>query len=344
MSYSALLDQDPSRFNDLALELFRHQARNNSVYEAYLKGIGCDPDHIRSYAEIPTLPISFFRTHRVITEQPILSEVPAKALEPSQNPDDSRQEELIFLSSGSTSETASRHWVPDPQLYTNTFLRGFNQVYGKPEDWTFLFLLPSYLERKGSSLIYMCEELVRRSQQPESGFFLYDHQDLIKRAQLSLSRCQPTMILGVSFALLDLAALKPVGLDQAVVVETGGMKGRRRELVREELHALLKAGLGVSTIHSEYGMTEMLSQAWSTANGRFQCPPWMKIRIRELNDPLSTAAPGAIGAIDVMDLANVHSCAFISTDDVGRQQADGHFEVLGRMDYSDIRGCNLLMA
>jgi len=352
--YPALLDRDldpnSTRFNDLALELFRFQARANPLYASFLAGLGCTPDAVVDANAIPALPISFFRTHTVSVDRwvanpaaadknSVLTGLPGNA--------------LVFTSSGSTSETASRHLVPEPARYEDAFLRGFQRTYGNPADWTFLFLLPAYLEREGSSLIYMCRELAAQSPQPETGFFLNDHETLLQRAVSSLGRQQPTMLLGVSFALLDLAEHSGALLlrnrelpnrELLTVVETGGMKGRRREMVREELHAVLCEGLGVSILHSEYGMTELLSQAWSKGQGRFTCPPWMRVRLRDLNDPLSTAATGSVGAIDVFDLANSRSCAFIATDDLGRMHPDGSFEVLGRLDASDVRGCNLLVS
>ncbi|MBI1192734.1 MAG: acyl transferase [Bacteroidetes bacterium] len=365
--YPALLDQDlapnSSRFNDLALELFRFQAQANPLYARFLKGIGCVPEAVSDVQAIPALPIAFFRTHTVLTAP----WVAATGVSGEGVADTGVSGEgvaalpgrgITFTSSGSTSATASRHYVPDPARYEDAFLRGFQRAYGNPASWTFLFLLPAYLEREGSSLIYMCRELAARSLQPETGFFLHDHEALLQRAVASLARRQPTMLLGVSFALLDLAeqmgADSPansklthfslLNSDLLTVVETGGMKGRRREMLREELHATLCAGLGVSAIHSEYGMTELLSQAWSRGQGRFTCPPWMRVRLRDLNDPLSAAAAGSVGALDVLDLANGHSCAFIATDDLGRMHPDASFEVLGRLDASDVRGCNLLVS
>lgn len=333
-----LVDREPDRFNACALDLFREQSRHNPVYRDYLRGIGFplsdqtatrQIDASLTWSGIPALPIRFFRSHEVITRTP---EGPVE-----EGPI------LTFLSSGSTNDTASRHFVLSPDLYLRSFVRGFERQYGKPENWTMLFLLPSYLEREGSSLVYMCRELASRSLQPESGFFLHNTEELIAQARSSLLRGQPTIILGVTYALLDLAETQPAGLEKVNVVETGGMKGRREELIREEVHDRLSKGLGVPRIHSEYGMTELLSQAWSSGEGLFHPPPWMRIRIRDLSDPLVEAPAGQIGAIDVIDLANAYSCAFVATDDLGRLHADGSFQVLGRMDNSEIRGCNLLL-
>jgi len=335
-------ESEPGLFNDLALELFRHQARHNALYGRFLAGLRCDPAAVCNLEDIPALPIAFFKSHTVLLDAWVAST--------QQKPFPGYGQPLLFRSSGTTALHTSRHWVPDAQAYEEAFLRGFRRAYGDPASWTFLFLLPSYLEREGSSLIYMCRELAARSHQPESGFFLHEHEALLERAASSLRRGQPTLLLGVSFALLDLAGQAPDALgtlpnrNKLTVVETGGMKGRRREMVRDELHDLLCRSYGVSAIHREYGMTELLSQAWSAGKGQFRCPPWMAVRIRDLNDPLSPALPGVVGALDVIDLANAHSCAFIATDDLGRLHPDGSFEVLGRLEASDVRGCNLLVS
>jgi hypothetical protein len=253
--YPALLEQNPERFNELALELFRIQAVNNPVYREFLAGIGCNTGLLSAWQDIPALPISFFRSRDVLT-----------------GVEERKEQALVFRSSGSTASTASRHIVPQPERYRDAFLRGFRLAYGQPAAWTFLFLLPSYLEREGSSLIWMCRELAALSQQPETGFFLYDHEALWQAAELSLSRQQPTMLLGVSFALWDLATenrpLLP-GREHLVVVETGGMKGRRRELLREELHTIICRGLGIDRVHSEYGFR----RPGARAKGGFAVPP-----------------------------------------------------------------------
>ncbi len=339
MNHLDQLTREPHLFNEMALELFRYQALNNALYRDWLEGLGCDPKEVLDINDIPALPIAFFRSQQVQT-RPLyqIEGIPEQA---------TGSEPLVFSSSGSSSQTASRHFVPRPELYRQAFLRAFEQEFGDPGEWAFFFLLPSYLEREGSSLVWMCRELAALSRQPESGFFLNEHLTLMERVSSALKRNQPSMLLGVSFALLDLAESglwNPIHRERLLVVETGGMKGRRRELLREELHARLCSGLGVERILSEYGMTELLSQAWSRGEGRFCCPPWMRVRIRELNDPLSPAKTGALGAIDVLDLANVDSCAFIATDDLGRLHEDGSFEVLGRIDHSDVRGCNLLLS
>jgi hypothetical protein len=315
---------DQQTFRAAALEVFRFQAGAVKVYREYLSALGIDTEQVKEVEEIPFLPIEFFRTHRVIA--------------------DGMEAEEIFESSGTTEGNTSRHYVANVSLYRESLLRGFYARYGSPEDLCILALLPSYLERSGSSLVYMMDHLIRWSKHPDSGFYL---DDLAALAGLLGKRNEdghPTLLLGVSFALLDLAKAHPIPLGENItVMETGGMKGRRKELVRGELHEILCGAFGKKEIHSEYGMTELLSQAYSDGDGIFFCPPWMRVLIRDPNDPLSPAAEGQAGGLNIIDLANRNSCSFIATSDLGRTHPDGSFEVTGRFDHSDTRGCNLLV-
>lgn len=309
-------------FQDIALKVFRFQYDNISVYRAWCEALHVKKQAVEHIDQLPFLPVGFFRTHDVIA--------------------DGMQPQKVFTSSGTTAEASSRHLVADEALYRESFLRSFTRFYGPPDDWTILALLPSYLEREGSSLVYMAKELIERSKDPVSGFYLNELQQLRQKLKaLSRSR-KKTMLLGVTYALLDLAAIGPLTFPELVVMETGGMKGRRREMIKEEVHALLKVAFRTEKIHSEYGMTELLSQAYSAGDGRFYCPPWMKITIRDVNDPLSMLPEGRTGGINVIDLANVYSCSFIAVQDLGKLYTDGSFEVLGRFDHSQIRGCNLM--
>ncbi len=310
-------------FNALALDLFHLHAEKNAVYRAFLEGLKVDHRRIEEVEKIPFLPIGLFRNHDVLLE----------GLKPA----------VTFTSSGTTGTTTSRHLVPWPELYERSFLTSIRQFYGDPKGFRILALLPAYLERAGSSLVYMAEKLIALSGDPLSGTYLYKYQELPEVLKRSEEEQKPTLLLGVTFALLDLAEQFPQPLKSTIMMETGGMKGRRREMVREEVHAKLKKAFGLEQIHSEYGMTELLSQAWSKGDGIYRCPPWMQVRIREVNDPFSRVEHGRTGGIDVIDLANIASCPFISTQDLGRGSSDGSFEVLGRFDHSDLRGCNLLI-
>jgi len=315
--------EHPEPTAELALEVFALQYHQNIVYREFADRLGRNPGTVHTANDIPYLPIELFKTHRILS-----TEAPAGTL-------------LTFRSSGTTGQHTSIHEVAAPALYRTSYMRGFTLCYGRPSQYRILALLPGYLERQDSSLVYMVNGLMQASGHPHNGFYLNNLQEL--RALLEAPVEAHTMLIGVSHALLDLMELGPLKLENTTVMETGGMKGRRRELTREELHAELTAGFGVPHIHSEYGMTELLSQAYSKNSGRFNTPPWMKVRIRDNNDPLSYVKDGRTGAINVMDLANLYSCAFIATADLGRMRADGSFEVLGRMDYSDTRGCNLMV-
>jgi phenylacetate-coenzyme A ligase PaaK-like adenylate-forming protein len=313
----------PEAFNALALELFHLHAERNPVYRGFLNALGRRAADIKEVDQIPCLPISLFRNHHVLLG----------ALEA----------DLQFTSSGTTGAVTSTHHVPYPELYERSFMRSFRAVYGDPAEWRILALLPAYLERTGSSLVYMAEKLIAASGDPLSGTYLYKYAELADVIRRSEAEGKRTLLLGVTFALLDLAEQHPMPLHHTIIMETGGMKGRRPELVREELHQILKDAFWVPAIHSEYGMTELLSQAWSTGDGLYRCPPWMQVRIRDVNDPFTLLPTGRSGGIDVIDLANIASCPFISTQDLGRVHPDGSFEVLGRFDHSQVRGCNLMV-
>lgn len=311
-------------FDALCLEIFQFQARNCSLYAAFLDGLGINPSRVETLDEIPFLPVEFFKSHKIVSKAGV--------------PD------MIFSSSGTTGVQQSRHYVMDMHLYNQSFQKAFDLFYGNPGDWAILALLPSYLEREASSLIYMVDHLIEKSQVQESGYFLYDHDRLHQTLRQLSQKNKKTLLIGVTFALLDFAEQFSLSeFPGLVVMETGGMKGHRKEMIREEVHRVLSASFGKDKIHSEYGMTELLSQAYSKGNGLFSCPPWMKIKIRDTNDPLSLADEGKAGGINVIDLANLYSCSFIATQDLGKIHGDGRFEVLGRFDHSDIRGCNLLV-
>lgn len=312
-------------FEQKALEVFRWQATACTVYKRYLAALNCHPEKVTSLEAIPFLPIELFKSQEVVTG----NFAPA----------------AIFESSGTTGATTSRHYIKDLGLYEKSFRAGFAQFYGDVNDWCILGLLPSYLERSSSSLVYMVQQLIRASGQPESGFYLYDHQQLALTLQRLEKRGQKTLLIGVTYALLDFAAAFPQLLQHTVIMETGGMKGRKKEMVREAVHQQLQAAFGVTAIHSEYGMTELLSQAYASAGGRFYYPGWMKALVREEDDPLRLhiqVERPTTGALNIIDLANLHSCAFIATEDVARLYPDGSFEILGRMDNTDIRGCSLM--
>jgi phenylacetate-coenzyme A ligase PaaK-like adenylate-forming protein len=305
-----------------ALDTFRLQYDQNSLYRQYADALGVRPESVRSLAELPFLPVSFFKTHLVRTGEFI--------------------PEIVFESSGTTGSVTSRHAVKELELYRRSFTAGFERFYGSITDWCVIGLLPSYLERANSSLVLMVHELIGASGHPDSGFYLYEH-GLLKEVLERLERQgQKTLLIGVTFALLDFAGNYSLSLRHTVVMETGGMKGRRKEITREELHAYLKERLGLKAVHAEYGMTELLSQAYSAGEGLFSCPPWMKVLVRSEDDPMEVRTAGE-GLINIIDLANAWSCAFLATEDIGRLRADGRFEVAGRVDNSDIRGCSLLL-
>ena len=310
-------------FNFAALETFRYQAANVLVYKRYLELLGIDIHSINHYSQIPFLPISLFKTQEVIASE--------------------KKSEIVFTSSGTTGMITSQHLVADLTLYEQSFNRAFELTYGSVADYCIVGLLPAYLDRKGSSLVYMVNQMIKKSKHHSSGFYLNQYQELQGLLQSLKDQNQKTILLGVTFALLDMAEQFPLNFPDLIVMETGGMKGRRKEMVRDELHQRLKNGFGVNTIHSEYGMTELLSQAYSKGEGVFCCPPWMKILIREMNDPKQLVPYGITGGVNVIDLANYHSCAFIATQDLGKIHFENHFEIVGRFDNADLRGCNMLV-
>jgi phenylacetate-coenzyme A ligase PaaK-like adenylate-forming protein len=315
---------DPAGFNKTALDIFRFQAGSNPVYKEFISNLGLKPESVLSVDQIPFLPIEVFKEHKVITG----TSTPV----------------AIFESSGTSGSRISRHYVCDISLYEESFLTCFRYFYGDPQDYFIAGLLPSYIEKGNSSLVYMVERLIALSHDKRSRFFLNDNELLLKTLQHVKKESSRVMLIGVSYALLDLAEKYSPDLSGVIVVETGGMKGRRREIIRPELHSILKNGLKISSVNSEYGMTELLSQAWSDRDGLFQVPPWMKILIRETEDPLTILKSNEItGGINIIDLANIDSCSFIATSDLGKLHKDGGFEVLGRFDNSDVRGCNLMV-
>ncbi len=293
------------------------------MYKAFIEGLKIDPAVVIEVEQIPFMPVEFFKSHRVVTH--------------------GAWAEAVFTSSGTTGMITSSHSVADVSWYIESFRMAFKLFYGDIKSYTVLALLPSYLEREGSSLIYMAQDMITESANGDSGFFLYNHRELYNNLLKQKEAGKPTLLIGVTFALLDFVEQYQIEFPELIVMETGGMKGRRKEMIREELHSALCAGFGVSVIHSEYGMTELLSQAYSKGEGIFNCPPWMKIITRDTNDPFTLVEAGKTGGINIIDLANINSCSFIATQDLGKVYQDGSFEVLGRFDNSDIRGCNLLL-
>lgn len=309
--------------NKIALDTFRYQALHCAVYKSFINHLHINPENIVRVEDIPFLPISFFKSHEVMSTD----------LSP----------EIVFSSSGTTGMLQSKHFVSDINMYEQSFNGAFELFYGKIESTCLLALLPSYLERDGSSLIYMVDALLQQSKHPESGYFLHNHSELFEKLKKLQAEGQKVLLIGVTYALLDFIDQYQLDFPELIVMETGGMKGKRKEMVREELHQVLMKGFGVHSIHSEYGMTELLSQAYSPGEGIFNCPPWMKVLLRDTNDPLTLISGKHTGGINIIDLANINSCSFIATQDLGRVYEDGSFEVLGRFDNADIRGCNLLV-
>jgi phenylacetate-coenzyme A ligase PaaK-like adenylate-forming protein len=308
-------------FSSMALKIFRLQHSNLKIYKDFCDRLKINPSDVQDISSIPFLPIQFFKSHKVIL--------------------DNSSPEIVFRSSGTTGTTPSKHYVHDLSLYEKSFIRSFEHAIAKIEDNPILALLPSYLERDGSSLVYMVNELINKSNSPYSGFYLDNIEELKDRLLYLESNKINSLLIGVSYALLDLIEHSSFQLDHVKVMETGGMKGRRKEMIKRELHQRLKKGFGVSSIYSEYGMTELLSQAYSKQDGIFHCPLWMKVMTRDTEDPLSPIE-GKTGALNIIDLVNINSCSFIATQDLGKVYPDGSFEILGRFDDSDIRGCNLM--
>ncbi len=315
--------QSEADFKQATLQVFKHQFENNAVYRSFCDLLYVHPSDITSVDQIPFLPIEFFKSKKILSSTAEIQET--------------------FTSSGTTGSTTSKHLVTDTSWYETSYLKGFEHFYGNIEEYTVLALLPNYLERKGSSLIYMVNDLISRSKQPESGFYLHNLDELAEKLNTLQKQQKKVLLIGVSFALLDLVEKYQFNFNNTIIMETGGMKGRRKELIRKELHAILSNGFGVDKIHSEYGMTELLSQGYSKGNGIFECPPWMHVITRDTEDPLTIQKTGKTGGINVIDLANFNSCSFIATQDLGKVYTDNSFEIIGRFDTSDIRGCNLMV-
>ena len=311
-------------FEKFCFKLLNKHYKLNTVYRSYCDLINRPPESINSIKEIPFLPISFFKTHEIKT----FSEKP----------------KVIFQSSGTTNKTLSKHFLKNTINYKKSFFKSFEMFYGNVSDWTILALLPGYSIKNNSSLIFMVTELIKKTKSEFSGFFFEDYKKLRETLINLESKKQKTILIGVSFALLDFIKTNKLKLEHTTIVETGGMKGNRKELVRKELHEKLCSGFGVEIIHSEYGMTELLSQAYSKKGGKFECPPWMRVFTREIEDPLTVCPPNRIGSLNIIDLANTDSCPFIATEDIGKVDTEGNFEVLGRLDQAEVRGCNLLVS
>ena len=310
-------------FTKVALDVFKYQFENNKTYRSFCDLLNVHPSDINLLAQIPFLPIQFFKSRKILSSNDEIQE--------------------IFTSSGTTGSITSQHFVTDIELYKESYLNGFAHFYGDIKDYVVLALLPNYLERNGSSLVFMVNDLIRKTNQSESGFYLHNLDELTQKLIKLDKNGQKIILIGVSFALLDLIEKHQFSLKNTIIMETGGMKGRRKELVRAELHEVLKNGFGVAKIHSEYGMTELLSQAYSDANGIFKAPPWMKILIRDTEDALTILPNQKPGGINIVDLANYNSCSFIATQDLGKINENGTFEIIGRFDNADIRGCNLMV-
>ena len=315
--------QNNKQFEKIALKVFRFQFENNNVYKEFCELLKVEKGNVKSISEIPFLPIQFFKTHHVVSTNDAIQET--------------------FTSSGTTGMITSKHLVSDRTLYEESYRKAFSQFYGNIEDYAVLALLPSYLDREGSSLIYMVNDLIVSSKNENSNFYLNNYAELISKLKQLDDSGQNVLLIGVTYALLDLIELQKFDLKNTIIMETGGMKGKRKEIIREELHEILCNGFGVESIHSEYGMTELLSQAYSLGNGIFECPNWMQVHIRDTEDALNYLENTKTGGINVIDLANINSCSFIATQDLGKKHNNNSFEVLGRFDNSDIRGCNLMV-
>ncbi|WP_299313470.1 acyl transferase [uncultured Aquimarina sp.] len=314
-------DQD---FEKAALRVFQYQYVNCGIYQRFCNLLGITKSSVKNSRNIPFLPIEFFKREKIVTSSSNIQQ--------------------IFTSSGTTGSITSKHYVTNLNIYESSFRKGFQYFYGNIKDYTILALLPSYLDREGSSLVYMADKLIKESQQPKSGFYLDQTEKLVAMLKQLTKQGEKVLLIGVSFALLDLIENYDIQLnDDTIIMETGGMKGRRKEMIRGQLHEILKKGFGVPKIHSEYGMTELLSQAYSKADGIFYCPPWMKVSTRDTEDALTLLPVNKTGGVNIIDLANINSCSFIATQDLGKTHDNGSFEILGRFDHSDIRGCNLMV-
>jgi phenylacetate-coenzyme A ligase PaaK-like adenylate-forming protein len=317
-----IFSEDPGDFDTTALEVYRYQYEHTPVYREFCDALHRSPSTVETVSDIPFLPVQFFKSHDVI--------------------DKDKSAQKVFESSTTTGSIPSRHMVADLSLYERSYLRAFEIFYGAADQYCILALLPSYIERGTSSLLYMADHLIRLSGDPLSGFIYKDFAELNKRIAASQKSGRKILLLGVTYALLDFAEEHPQDLSGAIIMETGGMKGRREEMTRGEVHATLKAAFSVDAIHSEYGMTELLSQGYSKGEGIFRCPPWMRIAVRDPYDPMSYLDQGRTGSLNIIDLANLYSCSFLAVSDLGRVFADGSFEEMGRLDHSEIRGCNLM--
>ena len=321
---TAILNVNPSIFDELALQVFLYQYENNAVYRQFVDLLKVNPSSVNDVEKIPFLPISFFKNFTIKSGN--------------------WQEEAVFSSSGTTGQVNSQHFIKEVDFYNDITKFGFEQFYGNVQQYCILALLPAYLERKGSSLVHMANYFIQQSNNNNSDFYLYNYEALAEQLEYNQNHDIPTLLLGVSFALWDLAEQFPMDLSKVIIMETGGMKGRRKEVTRTELHAIYNQAFQTTKIHSEYGMTELLSQAYSKGAGIFYATPTMKVKIREITDPFAFQINGKVGGVNIIDLANLDSCSFIATDDLGRLFDDNSFEILGRFDNSDIRGCNLLVA
>lgn len=311
-------------FIDLAFDIFNYQYHNNNLYRQFIQLIGCSTNSITQIHDIPFLPIEFFKLNKIVSGKD--------------------KEKVIFLSSGTTGTSQSKHYITDLEIYKVSFIKSFNIFFGDPEKYTILALLPNYLEREGSSLVFMVDELIKRSKDKNSGFYLHNYEELLKKIRELKKNKKKILLIAVAYALLDLPFDDSSIFEDVCIMETGGMKGKRKEMTKNELHNTLQAKFNVGNIHSEYGMTELLSQAYSTGKGLFSTPPWMKVIIRDTYDPFDYIEEGRSGGINIIDLANLNSCSFIETKDIGKLKPNNQFEILGRFDNSDIRGCNLLIS
>ena len=317
-----IFNVDDKNFEQIAFEVFRFQYINNNIYKSYCDLLKKTPSNIGDISGIPFLPISFFKSHSVMC---------------------TKKYDKVFHSSGTTNENLSKHYVSDIHIYEQSFLKNFIDNYGDPKDYVILGLLPNYMENENSSLIYMVNNLIKLSESNDSGFFLKEYDFIIEKMKSLARENKKIILVGVSYALLDLTESKNLNFENTIIIETGGMKGRRREMIKKELHETLKERTGLKKIHSEYGMTELLSQAYSKGDGIFSCPNWMRVFIRDINDPNFLYSNNKSGGINIIDLANINSCSFIATEDMGSLHKNGNFEIMGRIDHTDTRGCNLLV-
>ncbi len=317
-----IFNVDDKNFEQIAFEVFQFQYTNNNIYKSYCDLLEKTPSNIGDISSIPFLPISFFKSHSVIC---------------------TKKYDKVFHSSGTTNVNLSKHYVSDIHIYEQSFLKNFIDNYGDPKDYVILGLLPNYMENENSSLIYMVNNLIKLSESNDSGFFLKEYDFIIEKMKSLARENKKIILIGVSYALLDLTESKNLNFENTIIIETGGMKGRRREMIKKELHETLKERTGLKKIHSEYGMTELLSQAYSKGDGIFSCPNWMRVFIRDINDPNFLYSNNKSGGINIIDLANINSCSFIATEDMGSLHKNGNFEIMGRIDHTDTRGCNLLV-